>query len=188
MGYRIHVGDVSISLQSEYIISRPYQHRLVLKQDQFHAADVEAVVQGNAELALFAEGICVVLLCRFADRDWFLVPVPWFPSYDAVTAAGERGGEVSARLVVTLVQADVVRALRVIEVPERFANAFRRVMLELEEATWPGLADYLALAWALIGRPDALARMLRQARSRVVDLGSLDASPLRSVLMETVED
>jgi hypothetical protein len=188
MPYRIYLGDPSTSFESEYIISRPHQHRLVLHQEHRIQADVEAVVNGDAELALFAEGICVILLCRFADREWTAVGIPWFPSADALTAAGGRRGSPSALLIVTLVQQDLVRALRVIDLPERFASVFRRVMAELAEATWPGLSDYLALARALIVRPGSLDRMLKLARVRVVDHGEFDSQPVESVLLETPED
>ena len=135
MPYRIYFGDPSTSFESEYFISRPHQHRLVLFQEHRNPADVEAVVHGDVELELFAEGICVILLCRFADREWTAADIPWFPSSDALTPAGERGGSPSALLVVTVVQADLVRALRVIDLPERFAAVFPRVMAELSEAT-----------------------------------------------------
>jgi hypothetical protein len=188
VAYRISVGDASSSFESEYIISRPYQHRLVLYREVRNTAEVDAVVRGHAEFALFAEGIFVVLLCRFGEREWDAVAIPWFPTPDTLTAAGERTTGPAAVLVVTLVHEDLVRALRVIDVPERLAQAFRRVLLELQEATWPGRAEYLALVRAFIGRPGAVDQMLRQARMRVLDAGVFDAMPAQFVVMETVED
>ena len=188
MPYRIYLGDPSTSFESEYVISRPHQHRLVVHREHRNPADVEAVAHGDAELALFAEGICVVMLCRFADREWTAAGIPWFPSADALTAAGERGGAPSALLVVTLVQQDIVRALRVIDLPERFASVFRRVLAGLEESTWPGISDYLTLVRTLIALPGSLDRMLKSARVRIVDIGVFDSRLVESVFLETPED
>lgn len=143
------------------------EHELALFFASPSRSEVQAVAAGEVELAVYVDQPAIVLLYRFgregAGIPWSDAPYSWHlvPRHERKLPP-ELGGQDTLRIVLVDAGSGLVRALRLVLLPEVFTLALRAAIVDQASAPWDSEAYGKHLAGLYATFPDC-AVMARAA-------------------------
>lgn len=149
------------------------EHELALFFGDPSRAEVDAFASGAGDLALYVESPVIVMIYRFgvegAGIPWSDAPYSWHlvPAHERKLPP-ELGGQDALRIVLVDAGTGLVRALRLVLLPEAFTAALRVAIIDQASAPWDLTAYDKRLAGLYTTFPDCA--VMARAASHVVKL------------------